>query len=110
MLSGALACVIIYFDAYFQDNICKCYLGVDLCCGLRGIDSFNSNYGNIAKNCTPIYVNGVQTVVDYCYLSPPTSKYPYLKGQLACAVGMLVSCGLYVVAYIFACLGICFGH
>ncbi|CAF1181157.1 unnamed protein product [Adineta steineri] len=110
VMSGALACVIIYFDVYFQDNICKCYLGDNLCCALRDIKSFNSAYGDIAKNCTPIYLNGVQTVVDPCYTSPPTAKYIFLKAQIGCSVGMLVTCGLYVLSYLFACCMICFGH
>ncbi|CAF1501490.1 unnamed protein product, partial [Adineta steineri] len=110
VMSGALACVIIYFDVYFQDNICKCYLGDNLCCALRDIKSFNSAYGDIAKNCTPIYLNGVQTIVDPCYTSPPTAKYIFLKAQIGCSVGMLVTCGLYVLSYLFACCMICFGH
>lgn len=110
VLSGALACVIIYFDAYFQDNICKCYLGENLCCGLRGINTFNSAYSNVAQNCTPVSFNGRQTVVDYCYVSPPTQKYVFLKAQLGCAVGMLVSCALYLIAYLFGCFMVCFGH
>jgi hypothetical protein len=109
-LSGALACVIIYFDQYFINNLCTCYLGTNLCCSLRGISTFNSNYGTIAENCTSIYTNGVQTVVDYCYTNPPTSKLIFLKAQIGCAAGMLIVCGLYVVAYIFACFAICFGH
>lgn len=105
-----MACVIIYFDQYFLNNLCKCYLGDNLCCALHGFDTFNSNYGTIAQNCTPIYISGVQTVIDTCSSSPPTSKLIFLKAQLGCACGMVVVCGLYVVAYIFACFGICFGH
>ncbi|CAF3967996.1 unnamed protein product [Rotaria sordida] len=110
IFSGALACVIIYFDAYFIGNLCKCYLGENLCCSLRGISTFNSNYGNVVKDCIPISSNGVQTVIDSCHLSPPTSKLSFLKAQLGCAIGMLAVCGLYVVLYLFACFGICFGH
>ncbi|CAF4057364.1 unnamed protein product [Rotaria sordida] len=110
IFSGALACVIIYFDAYFIGNLCKCYLGDNLCCSLHGISTFNSNYGNVVKDCMPISSNGVQTVIDSCHLSPPTSKLSFLKAQLGCAIGMLAVCGLYVVLYLFACFGICFGH
>jgi hypothetical protein len=109
-MNAALACVIIYFDSYFISNLCKCYLGDTLCCALRDLNSFNSNYANIAKNCTPISFNGVQTVVDYCYLSPPSSKTIFLQAQMGCAAGMLITCGLYVVSYISACFGICLCH
>ncbi|UJR11328.1 hypothetical protein I4U23_015509 [Adineta vaga] len=110
LLSALLAGVIIYFDVYFQDNICKCYLGDSLCCALRDIKSFNSAYGDIAKNCTPVYFNGVQASVDMCYKSPPTDKYIFLKAQLGCAVGMLVTCALYIIAYFYGCCMVCFGH
>ncbi len=110
VISGALACVIIYFDNYFISNLCQCYLGTDLCCGLHGISTFNSNYATTVQNCSGISISGIQTVVDPCYSNPPTSKLVFLKAQLGCSVGMLVVCGLYVVLYIFACFGICFGH
>jgi hypothetical protein len=83
-------------------------LGDNLCCALRDINSFNSAYGNIARNCSLVNVNGVQTAVDYCYTSPPTGKLIYLKAQIGCAVGMLVVCAVYIFVYIFACFSICF--
>jgi hypothetical protein len=110
VLSGLLACVIIYFDAYFIGNLCKCYLGDNLCCALHDISSFNSAYGNIARNCSVINLNGLQTAVDYCYLSPPTGKLVYLKAQIAGAVAMLIACGIYVVVYVIACFGMCCRH
>jgi len=78
-------------------------LGSDLCCALHGIQSFNSNYSSVLESCT-------LSPVDTCSSSPPTSKVIFLEAQMGCAAGMLLVCCLYVIAYIFACFGICFGH
>ncbi|UJR19609.1 hypothetical protein I4U23_022743 [Adineta vaga] len=102
--------VIIYFDVYFQDNLCKCYLGDNLCCALRDMKSFNQNYETIANECSPVTINGVQTVVDPCSSSPPTEKLTYLKVQIGLAGAMIITCIVYGVTYIFAMFGICFGH
>ncbi|CAF1437099.1 unnamed protein product [Rotaria magnacalcarata] len=110
IFSGALACVVIYFDSYFINNLCRCYLGENLCCALHDLSSINSNYGSIVTRCLKITMNGIQSVPDSCPSSPPTSKVVYLKAQLGCAAGMLAVCSINVLVYIFACFGICFGH
>ncbi|CAF1113039.1 unnamed protein product [Adineta ricciae] len=101
---------VIYFAVYFQDNLCKCYLGDNLCCALRDMKSFNQDYDQIANECSPVTVNGVQTVVDPCSSSPPTAKLPYLRAQIGFAGAMIITCIVYAVVYIFAMFAICFGH
>ncbi|CAF0850071.1 unnamed protein product [Rotaria sordida] len=108
ILSGVLACVMIYFDQLFINQLCKCYLGDQLCCAVRGIPSLSSNFSGVLDDCATAISQG--TISSRTCPTTPTDKLPLLKAQLACAVGMLVSCGLYVVVFIFACFGICFGH
>ncbi|CAF3536727.1 unnamed protein product [Adineta steineri] len=108
ILSGALACVIIYFDQVFINDLCKCYLGDQICCALRGIPSLQSNYSAILDECAlAITHNNSASLV--CP-SVPYDKLGLIKAQLGCAVGMLVTCGIYVMLFLFACFGICFGH
>jgi len=106
LMSGALACVLIYFDQLFINNVCQCYIGSQLCCYVTSISSFQSYSANSALsqayNCTVSNPNTCRIV--------PTQKIPLLEAQLACAVGMLVTCGIYVVTWVFATFGICFGH
>ena len=106
--SVALAVVLIYFDQCFIDNLCKCYFGDQLCCAIRGISSFNSDYGSIAQKCTTSLLQGTSSTLT-CPVYP-SGKLIYLQAQLGCAASMLAICGLYVVLYVFACAGICFGH
>ncbi|UJR32231.1 hypothetical protein I4U23_019696 [Adineta vaga] len=108
VLSGLLACVLIYFDQLFMNDLCKCYLGDQLCCAVRGIPSLTSNYSGILDDCATAIQQG--TISTRICPSIPTDKLVLIKAQLGCAVGMLVSCGLYVVLFIFACAGVCFGH
>ncbi|CAF1413110.1 unnamed protein product [Adineta steineri] len=108
VLSGALACVIIYFDQVFINDLCKCYLGDQICCALRGIPSLQSNYSAILDECAlAITHNNSASLV--CP-SVPYDKLGLIKAQLGCAVGMLITCGIYVMLFLFACFGICFGH
>jgi hypothetical protein len=102
-----LACVVIYFDQIFINNLCKCYLGNQLCCAVRSIDSFRSNYTAILDQCINDIANGI---VRTCPDGSPNNKLKLIQAQLGCGVGMLISCGIYIVIYLFACLGICFGH
>ncbi|CAF0911745.1 unnamed protein product [Adineta steineri] len=111
IFSGILACVTIYFDRTFINDPCKCYLGDKLCCAVRSVDSFRTNYTSILNTCIDAIATNNKGELQWCSTgSPPYDKVQYLKAQLGCAVGMLISCALYVVIYIFACLGICFGH
>ena len=93
-----------------MNNLCKCYLGDQLCCAIRSISSFNSNYGSIAQNCTTALAQGTSSSSVYTCPVYPSSKLIYIQAQLGCAAGMLGICALYVVVYLFACFGICFGH
>ena len=108
VFSGLLACVLFYFDQLFINDLCKCYLGDTLCCAVRGIPSLTSNYSGILDDCTNAANQG--TISTRVCPSVPYDKLPLVKAQLAFAVGMLVTCGLYVVLFIFACFGVCFGH
>jgi hypothetical protein len=109
VLSGILACVIIYFDRIFINDLCKCYLGPQLCCAVGSVESFQNDYTARLQNCTQAnFINNDIQSLD-CQ-NEPYGKLPLIKAQLACAVGMLISCGVYVVVYLFACFGICFGH
>jgi hypothetical protein len=100
--------VIIYFDRIFINNLCQCYLGDLLCCAVRSVESFRSNYTSILNECRVAEQNNsIGTLVCPVY---PQDKLKLIQAQLGCAVGMLISCGIYVVIYVFACLGICFGH
>lgn len=98
----------IYFDQIFINNVCKCYLGPQLCCAVRSVDSFRSNYTSVLEQCAGYIQAG--TIGNYQCVNDPTAKIPFIQAQLGCAVGILISCGIYVVIYLFACLGICFGH
>ena len=104
-----MACVIIYFDQIFINDICKCYLGPQLCCAVRSVDSFRSNYSAIFEQCGQAIINNNLANLT-CPTGPPYDKLQYVQAQLGCAVGMLITCGVYVVIFIFACFGICFGH
>lgn len=103
-----MACVVIYFDQIFINNICKCYLGPQLCCAVRSVDSFRSNYTAILEECGRYIADN--TINDHQCPVYPDGKLELVKAQLGCAVGIIISCGIYVVIYLFACLGICFGH
>ena len=103
-----MACGIIYFNQIFIKDLCKCYLNDQLCCAVRGIESLKSNYTAVFEDCGNAIVSG--TISGRRCPSIPQEKLKLLKAQLACGVGMLVSCVVYVVIYVFACLGICFGH
>lgn len=85
-------------------------MGTNICCLARDIQSYNSNYDSVVRQCSPVTVNGVQQVVDPCGSAPPTKKIPYLQAELGCACAMVVTCIVYIVLYIFAMCGICFGH
>ncbi len=100
--------MIIYFDQIFINDLCKCYLGDQICCALRGIPSLQSNYSAIFENCGRAIAQNI--IASLTCPSVPYDKLSLIKAQLGCAVGMLVTCGLYVVVFIFACFGICFGH
>ncbi|CAF1011586.1 unnamed protein product [Rotaria magnacalcarata] len=108
ILSGALACVMIYFDQIFINDLCKCYLGDQLCCAVRGIESYRANFSAIFDECGQAITQG--TISSKICPSIPYAKLKLIKAQLGCAVGMLITCAIYVVIYLFACLGICFGH
>lgn len=107
-----LACVVIYFDQYFMTNLCKCYLGDTLCCAIRGISDFTSNYyQTILTNCTTVLTTYGSSSAAFSAIScakTPTSKLVYIQAQLGVAVGMIVVCAVYIVVYLFACFGICF--
>jgi hypothetical protein len=83
-------------------------LGDVLCCAVRGIQSFRSNYTAIYDQCSAAIQLG--NAASLRCPAVPYEKLKLIQAQLGCAVGMLVSCGIYVVLYLFACLGICFGH
>jgi len=108
ILSGLLACVIIYFDQIFINNLCKCYLGDHLCCAVRSVESFRTNYTAIFEDCANAVQQG--TISTRTCPSVPYDKLKLIQAQLGCAVGMLITCAIYVVIYVFACFGICFGH
>ena len=108
VFSGLLACIVIYFDRVFIDDLCKCYLGDQLCCAVRGIESLRANYSAIFEQCTAALQSGHSAQLR-CP-SVPHDKLKLIQAQLGCAVGILVTCGVYVIIYLFACLGICFGH
>jgi hypothetical protein len=99
--------VVIYFDQIFIKDLCKCYLGDKLCCAVRGVESFRTNYTAILEQCGQAILN--QQTVPVCPATP-YDKLKLIQAQLGCAVGMLITCAIYVVIYLFACLGICFGH
>lgn len=109
--SGLLACVIIYFAQAHMNNVCKCYLGDTVCCALKGVPDYQSNYQSILKTCESLVASNAQNI-DTCNPNSTalTTKVVYLKAQLGCAVGLLVSCALYVLLFLFACFGVCFGH
>ena len=107
VLGVALACVVIYFDQVFIGDLCKCYLGDKVCCAIRGIPAFQSNYTAVLEDCgQAIFSN---TLASRVCPAIPYEKLPLIKAQLGCAVGMLVSCLVYVVVFLFACFGVCFG-
>jgi hypothetical protein len=108
VISGGLACVIIYFDQLFMANLCKCYLGDQICCALQGIPSLQANYSTILQNCANAILNG--NISSLLCPTVPTSKLIYIQAQLGAACGMLVVCAIYVVVFLFACFGVCFGH
>jgi len=83
-------------------------LGPQLCCAVRSIESFRSNYTAILDQCGQYIQQG--TISLYTCPSIPYGKLKYIQAQLGCAVGMLITCAIYVVIYVFACFGICFGH
>ena len=97
----------IYFNQIFINDLCKCYLGEELCCAVRGIESMRSNYTAILNQCKDFILNNSS---DYSCPGIPYDKLKLVQAQLGCAVGMLVSCAVYVIIYLFACFGICFGH
>lgn len=107
VFSGVLACVVIYFDQIFINNLCKCYLGDKLCCAIGSIESFRNNYTATLNTCIDQIAAGN---VNPCPQGPQYNKLKLIQAQLGCGVGMLISCGIYIVIYLFACLGICFGH
>ena len=91
-----------------MNNLCQCYLGDELCCAVGGIPSFQQDYGTIAKECaTAVTYKNISSLV--CRTRPVT-KLPYIQAQLAAACAMLVVCIIYVVVFLFACFGVCFGH
>ncbi len=108
VFSGFLACVIIYFDRIFINDLCKCYLGPQLCCAIGSVDSFRNNYTTTLEVCAQYIQQG--TISDHTCSTTPYDKLKLIQAQLGCAVGMLITCAIYVVIYVFACFGICFGH
>lgn len=91
-----------------MNDPCKCFLGDQICCALRGIPTLQTNYTAVLQDCTTRIRTGLynSTTCDF----RPDEKVIYIKAQLGCAIGMLVSCGLYVILCLFACFGVCFGH
>ncbi|CAF0743391.1 unnamed protein product [Adineta ricciae] len=108
IFSGLLACVMIYFDQIFIKDLCKCYLGDQLCCAVRSVESFRTNYTAILNQCGQAIANN--NSADLRCPAVPYDKLKLIQAQLGCAVGMLISCAVYIVIYVFACFGICFGH
>ena len=100
--------MIIYFNQIFIKDLCKCYLGPHLCCAVRSIDSMRTNYTAIWESCWDAVQKG--TINAKVCPRIPYEKLNLIQAQLGCAVGMLISCAIYVVLYFFACFGICFGH
>lgn len=92
-----------------MNDVCKCYLGNQLCCAVRGIPALQTNYSGIFQDCGNAIVDGTISS-RICPSPPPYEKLPYIKAQLACACAMLVVCALYVILFLFACFGVCFGH
>ena len=99
----ALAGVVIYFNSYFIDNPCTCYLGDSLCCSVRGIPYFSSNYSSAVATCSTL--SGSALKAASCP-TVPYEKIPYIKAQLAIGVGMMVVCLIYIVVFVLSCLGI----
>ncbi|CAF1234773.1 unnamed protein product [Rotaria sp. Silwood1] len=108
IVSGLLAIVVIYFDQLFMNEPCKCYLGDTLCCIMRGVPTFSSNFTGVLQDCTNALTLG--TISSKTCPSIPYDKVSYIKAQLACAVAMVVTCAVYIVVFLFACFGVCFGH
>lgn len=100
----------IYFDQYFTNNVCQCYLSDVLCCAVRGIPGMSSNYSNLYNTCQTLVDAGTASSTVRCYNGSPNDKLAYIKAQLACACAMLVACGVYAILYLFACFGVCWGH
>ncbi len=92
-----------------MSNLCKCYLGDQLCCAVRGIPSLQANYSSIFNQCGTAISQGTSANLT-CPTGPPTSKLILIQAQLGCAAGMLVTCAVYVILFFFACCGVCFGH
>ncbi len=105
-----MACVIIYFDRIFISDLCKCYLGPQLCCAIRSVQSFQNDYSSRLETCTNGTLYGTIESLQCTDASRPVDKLSLIQAQLGCAVGMLISCGVYVLIYVFACFGVCFGH
>ncbi|CAF0824725.1 unnamed protein product [Rotaria sordida] len=108
IISGLLAVVTIYFDQLFMNDPCKCYLGDVLCCLIRGVPTFRSNFTGVLQECTNALTAG--TISSKTCPSTPYDKVAYIKAQLACAAAMAVTCIAYIVIFLFACFGVCFGH
>jgi hypothetical protein len=71
------------------------------------VESFRTNYTAILQSCGEAIANN--TPLPECP-NIPYDKLKLIQAQLGCAVGMLITCAIYIVIYVFACLGICFGH
>ena len=90
-----------------MNNLCKCYLGDQLCCAVRSIPSMRANYSSIFDQCGNAIVQG--TSANYtCPTGEPKDKLILIQAQLGCAVGMLVACAVYIVTYFMACFTMCF--
>jgi len=83
-------------------------LGPQLCCAIGSIDSFRSNYTTTLEQCGQYIQQG--TISQHTCPITPYGKLQFIQAQLGCAVGMLIICAIYVVIYVFACFGICFGR
>lgn len=83
-------------------------MGDQICCALRGIPTLKNDYTAVFEDCGAAIING--TIASRVCPSTPYDKLIYIQAQLGCAIGMLVTCGLYVIVFLFACLGVCFGH
>lgn len=83
-------------------------MGDLLCCAVNSVESFRSNYTATLDSCRQALTSN--TIASKVCQYPPNDKLKLIQAQLGCAVGMLITCGIYVVIYFFACLGICFGH
>ncbi len=91
-----------------MNDPCKCYLGDQLCCRVRSVPSLQQNYSAILQECGNVIANG--NISQLVCPSVPYDKVVYVKAQLGCGVGMLVTCGVYVALFVFACFGCCFGR